>query len=223
MDSIRNTLQPVTRALPKPVFKAGVALLGTECYKTLVLDIKPEASPECVKLAASKILGIGIIAGSSVVKVPQILKLINSQSASGVSFSSYLLETASFIVTLAYSARSGFPFNTYGEIALVALQNVAVCILVLKYQGQTTAIAALVAGLAVTIATLFSESIIDMKTMGYAQAGAGLLGLGSKLPQIWTIYQQGGTGQLSAFAVSLPIIPDLAQLIPNPPLRSSII
>ena len=204
MDTVRSTLQPITRALPTPIFKTGVALLGTECYKTLILDIKPESSPECVKLAVSKTLGIGIIAGSSVVKVPQILKLINSQSASGVSFSSYLLETASFIVTLAYSARSGFPFNTYGEIALVALQNVAVCGLVLKYQGQTAAIAALFAGLAVAVGTLFSESVLDMKTLGYAQAGAGILGLGSKVPQIWTIYQQGGTGQLSAFAVSSP-------------------
>jgi len=37
--------------------------------------------------------------------------------------------------------------------------------------------------------------------MGMLQAGAGLLGVGSKLPQIWAIWSQGGTGQLSAFAV----------------------
>jgi mannose-P-dolichol utilization defect protein 1 len=28
------------------------------------------------------------------------------------------------------------------------------------------------------------------------------MSVASKLPQIWTVYQQGGTGQLSAFAVS---------------------
>jgi mannose-P-dolichol utilization defect protein 1 len=39
--------------------------------------------------------------------------------------------------------------------------------------------------------------------MGLLQAGAGALGVASKLPQIITVWQQGGTGQLSAFAVSL--------------------
>jgi len=33
------------------------------------------------------------------------------------------------------------------------------------------------------------------------QAGAGVLSVASKLPQILTVYRQGGTGQLSAFAV----------------------
>jgi len=41
-----------------------------------------------------------------------------------------------------------------------------------------------------------------MDTLKYLQAGAGVLGVASKLPQILAVYQQGGTGQLSAFAVS---------------------
>ncbi|KAG9728383.1 hypothetical protein KCU73_g12385, partial [Aureobasidium melanogenum] len=44
-------------------------------------------------------------------------------------------------------------------------------------------------------------NLIDMKTMSLLQAGAGALGVASKLPQIITVWQQGGTGQLSAFAV----------------------
>jgi mannose-P-dolichol utilization defect protein 1 len=35
------------------------------------------------------------------------------------------------------------------------------------------------------------------------QAGAGVIGVASKLPQIFTIWQEGGTGQLSSFAVSI--------------------
>jgi len=33
------------------------------------------------------------------------------------------------------------------------------------------------------------------------QAGAGVLGAASKGPQIWEVWRNGGTGQLSAFAV----------------------
>ena len=202
METVRSTLQPITRSLPAPLFKAGVALLGTDCYKTLVLDIKPESSPECVKHAISKLLGVGIVAASSVVKIPQILKLLQSQSATGISFLANFLETATFVVTLIYDARNEFPFSTYGEIALITVQNIAICLLVLKYQGQTAAAGALVVGLATAVWVLQNDSLVDMKTLAYIQTSAGILGVGSKLPQIWTIWQQGGTGQLSAFAVS---------------------
>ena len=41
--------------------------------------------------------------------------------------------------------------------------------------------------------------------MGSLMAGAGTLGVVSKLPQIWTVWKEGGTGQLSAFAVGFPV------------------
>ena len=205
METVRTALQPVTRSLPAPLFKAGVNLLGADCYKTLILDIKPEDSPECVKLATSKVLGIGIITGAATVKIPQILKLLNSQSASGISFLSNLLETAAFVVTLIYNARNEFPFSTYGETALITAQNVVICLLVLKYQGQTAAAAALVAILAASAWTLQNDSVVSMQNLAHAQVGASILGVASKLPQILTIWQQGGTGQLSAFAVSARI------------------
>src|SRR5438477_13031228 len=110
MDNVRSVVQPVTQNLPAPIRDLGVSLLGESCYKTLILDIDP-SSIECVKLAVSKGLGIGIIGASATVKVPQILKLIKSQSPAGVSFLSYLLETAAFLINLAYNYRSGFPFT----------------------------------------------------------------------------------------------------------------
>ncbi|KAL9102804.1 MAG: hypothetical protein Q9163_002082 [Psora crenata] len=200
MDTIRTTLQPLTHSLPSPLFKLGLSLLGPDCYKSLVLDINLEDAT-CVKLATSKVLGVGIIAGSSVVKIPQILKLLNSQSAAGVSFLSYFLETAAFVVTLAYSARSGYPFSTYGETALIAAQNIVICLLVLRYKGQTAAAGVFLAGLLGTGWALQDEKVVDMGMLGWAQAGAGVLGVASKVPQIWTIWREGGTGQLSAFAV----------------------
>lgn len=200
MDTLRSTLQPITRALPFPIFRFGVDQLGSECYKSLVLDINLNDT-KCIKLATSKALGIAIIAGSAVVKIPQILKLLNSQSASGVSFLSNFLETTAFVITLAYNARNGFPFSTYGEVALVTAQNVVICLLVLKYRNQTAAAGALLGGLLTAGWALQNEAVVDQKMLGYAQMGAGILGVGSKLPQILAIWQQGGTGQLSAFAV----------------------
>jgi mannose-P-dolichol utilization defect protein 1 len=203
MDSLRSALQPITHSLPAPIHDLGVSILGEACYKTLLLDIDVTAT-ECVKLAVSKGLGIGIIGASSIVKVPQIIKLMSSKSAEGVSFLSYFLETAAYLISLAYNYRQGFPFSTYGETCFILVQNVAISVLVLNYSGKKSAAALFVAQLAASAAGLFSQDLIPMKTLSYLQAGAGVLGVASKLPQILAIWQEGGTGQLSAFAVSIP-------------------
>ena len=200
MDALRTTLQPVTHALPAPIRDLGLSLLGPFCYKTLILDIDPSNTP-CLKLAFSKALGLAIVAGSSIVKIPQILKLLQTKSSSGISFLSYALETVAFVITLAYSARSGFPFSTYGETALIAVQNVVISLLVLRYSGREALAAVFVAALAVGGWALQDEKVVDMGLLRTLQAGGAVLAVGSKVPQIAAIWQQGGTGQLSAFAV----------------------
>ncbi|KAG5799051.1 hypothetical protein H9Q69_001881 [Fusarium xylarioides] len=200
MDALKSAITPITHNLPAPIRDLGVSIIGETCYKSLLLDVNIEDA-DCIKFAVSKALGIGIIAASSIVKVPQILKLLNSKSAEGVSFLSYLLETASYIISLAYNFRNGFPFSTYGETALIVGQNVIISVLVLNYSGRASLAAVFVAALAGTVATLFAENVVDAQTLSYLQAGAGVLSVASKLPQILTIFQQGGTGQLSAFAV----------------------
>lgn len=200
MDALRRALQPITHNLPKPISDLGISIIGETCYRSLLLDVNL-ADTECLKLAISKGLGIGIITVSSIVKVPQIIKLVKSRSASGISFLSYLLETSAYLIGLAYNFRQGFPFSTYGETSLIMLQNVVIAVLVLHYSGKQSAAAAFVAGLAAAAVALFSENVVDMKMLSYLQAGAGVLGVASKVPQILAVWQEGGTGQLSAFAV----------------------
>lgn len=200
--SLRSILQPLTHNLPPPIKNTATQLLGESCYRSLVHNVNL-TDTTCLKLALSKSLGIVIVGASGIVKVPQILKLLNSQSAEGISFLSYLLETSSYLISLAYNVRNQFPFSTYGEVALVAIQNVAISVLVLQYSGRAPAAAMFVAGLAGAGYAMYNESIVPMSTMQVLQAGAGILSVASKLPQIVTIFQEGGTGQLSAFAVSV--------------------
>ncbi|PSN63170.1 mannose-P-dolichol utilization defect 1 protein [Corynespora cassiicola Philippines] len=222
MEALRSTLQPITHNLPAPIVETGRSLLGPFCYKTLIVDIDPLASPDCVKLAISKGLGIGIIGASSIVKIPQLVKLLNAQSADGISFLAYLLESGSYLISLSYNVRNGFPFSTYGEQALILAQNVAIASLVLKYSGRQAGIAVWVAGLLAAGTALFKAELVDLNMLAWLQAGAGLMGVASKVPQIVTIWQQGGTGQLSAFAVinyllgSLSRIFTTLQEVPDP-------
>lgn len=200
MDALRSAIQPITHNLPAPIRDLGVSIIGEKCYKALLWDIDVE-NTECLKYAISKGLGIGIVGASSIVKVPQIVKLVKSRSASGVSFLSYLLETSSYLISLAYNVRKGFPFSTFGETAMVLGQNVIITVLVLNYSGKASAAALFVAALAASVVTLFSEQLLDMQQLSYLQVGAGALGVASKVPQIVAILQEGGTGQLSAYTV----------------------
>ncbi|KAM3540412.1 hypothetical protein ARSEF1564_006648 [Beauveria bassiana] len=200
MDALRSALQPITHNLPGPIRDLGVSIVGEECYKAILLDIDLE-NTACLKLGVSKGLGIGIIGASSIVKVPQILKLVSARSADGVSFLSYVLETSAYLITLAYNFRNGFPFSTYGETALILAQNVVISVLLLNYSNRAALAAVFVAVLAAAAGALFTDGVLDLKLLSYLQAGAGVLGVASKLPQILAIAQQGGTGQLSAFTV----------------------
>lgn len=207
MDTLRSVIQPMTHNLPAPMAEAGRNLLTPFCYKALIMDVDPFTHQECLKLAVSKALGIGIISASAIVKVPQLIKLLQSRSSAGISFLSYLLESAAYLISLAYNVRLGFPFSTYGETSLILIQNIAIAAAVLHFRGQPAGAALWVAGLAAAGYALFASSgiggaeLINMKQLAMLQAGAGVLGVASKVPQILTIFQEGSTGQLSAFAV----------------------
>ena len=209
---LKPYLLPLTTNLPTPINEAIISLLGSPCHSALLLDLDITSHPECLSLAISKVLGIAIITTASIVKVPQILKLITSGSAQGVSLTSYLLESTSFLITLAYNIRNGFPFSTYGETALILAQDVVITCLILVYSAKPKAgstfphgqfrATTFVAGIASAIyALIVSDTLVSTQQMQTLQASAGVLSIASKLPPIITVYQQGGTGQLSAFAV----------------------
>ncbi|KAJ5156672.1 hypothetical protein N7492_009475 [Penicillium capsulatum] len=213
VDPLQPYLHQIVKVIPEPVHDAVVSLIGAPCHSALLLDLSLTKDPACTSLAISKALGLAIVGASAVVKVPQILKLINSRSSAGVSFVSYALETASLLITLSYGVRNQFPFTTYGESALIAVQDVAVGVLVLTFAGRSAAAATFVAVVAASVyALLFDQTLVDAQTMAYLQAGAGALGIASKAPQIYTIWSEGGTGQLSAFAVFNYLVGSLSRI-----------
>lgn len=205
LDPVITTLRPhflpYTTSLPPTLRDPLISLLGSHCYQTLIHDLSP--TPACATLLLSKALGVAIITVSSIVKLPQLLKLLSSRSATGLSFSAYALETAAYGISLAYGARSGFPFSTYGESALIAAQNVGIAALILHLGGRGAGAAAWLAAVASAGYALADQRVVGMEMLGRLMAGAGVLGVASKVPQIWTIWKNGGTGQLSSFAVGL--------------------
>ncbi|KAJ6629480.1 hypothetical protein B0H10DRAFT_1987364 [Mycena sp. CBHHK59/15] len=191
----------ITRSLPWFIRDLGVSIVGKECYTSLIenLDI---ADVKCIKYSISKGLGIGIVLGGSVMKVPQLMLIVKAHSARGLSLPAYILESLSYAITLEYAYRNEFPFSTYGENLFLTIQNVLITLLIILYAPRATnktanaAIAALgmlAVGLAVSLVPLPLLAALQLTTLP--------LSLFSKLPQIRQNHRAQSTGQLSAFAV----------------------
>lgn len=91
-------------------------------------------STHCIRLSISKGLGLGIVVFGSIIKFPQILKIIRGASARGISFSMYALEVLAYTISLAYAVRKRIPFSTYGENASLTVQSKSLVISVDAYE-----------------------------------------------------------------------------------------
>ncbi|KIK54640.1 hypothetical protein GYMLUDRAFT_48553 [Collybiopsis luxurians FD-317 M1] len=214
METVAEKLTIITKNLPRPIRDLGVSLLDEKCYTKLIeqLDF---SDIKCVKLALSKGLGIAIVVGGSIVKVPQIAVILRTQDSTGLSLPSYVLETLSYLITLFYSYRNSFPFSTYGENFFLGIQDIVVSILTIVYgyspnpSRRTGDTGLLTAFFVASISTLYS---LSLESLAYLQFATLPLSLFSKLPQITANHQAKSTGQLSTFAVVSQILGCVARL-----------
>lgn len=142
---------------------------------------------------------------------------------------SYLLDTASLLIVVAYNARQHFPFSTYGENAFLVIQNVVIVyvrkaveaiiigcltdlchdlliasLLVIAYSrtsGKAIKAATFMSAIGASAYALSNSELVNIDFLRTLLAASIPLSLSSKVPQIAKIYSQGSTGQLSAFLV----------------------
>ncbi|OCT59635.1 hypothetical protein XELAEV_18001057mg [Xenopus laevis] len=165
----------------------------------------------CLKLALSKALGFGIIAGSVMVKLPQIVKLVRAGSAEGLSFKSILLEMLALTGTMVYSITHGFPFSTWGEVLFLMLQTLTIGFLI-QHLGGSTAMGFLFLGGFFSLLAISLSPVVPMAMITAMQATNVPAIVISRLIQATTNYRNGHTGQLSAITVGLLFLGSLARI-----------
>ncbi|KAF9171206.1 hypothetical protein BGX21_004386 [Mortierella sp. AD011] len=191
----------------------AVAIIGETCYSSLIEDFNYHDVP-CIKYAISKGLGFGIVAGGSIVKVPQIIKIVKARSAQGVSLTSYLLETLACVIGLSYNFRKGYSLSTYGETFFVTIQNLIILGLILHYSGKNTSAFVILSSFLffgsllvrttefMTVdGTVVTTAFVSQGVLAVMQATTIPINLISKVPQIVENHKNKSTGQLSAFTV----------------------
>ncbi|EIW71052.1 hypothetical protein TREMEDRAFT_73172 [Tremella mesenterica DSM 1558] len=230
MSTFHTAVTTITQNIPLFIRQPAEALIGQRCYSILVYDFDI-THVECLKYALSKGLGLGIVLGGAIVKIPQIITIVSTSSARGLSLSAYILETASYAISLAYASRAAFPFSTYGENFFLTIQNVIITLLILYFSPSKGvanspkrplnhtrprgglrrvfpgAVVAAVLGL-----FLWSEQLCPAPLLSLLQAATLPLSLLSKAPQIMSNHAARSTGNLSAFAVFNALLGCLARL-----------
>ncbi|XP_054741921.1 mannose-P-dolichol utilization defect 1 protein homolog [Anastrepha obliqua] len=184
--------------------------LNEECIETYLIyhDFFDGA---CFKSLLSKCLGYGIIAGSILVKVPQVLKLLNNKSGEGINLISVLLDLIGITSHMSYNYVKGYPFSAWGDSTFLALQTAVIAALVLYY-GGSKALSLIFCFTYALIVYLLNCGFTPINVLLVAQAFNIPISLLAKLSQAWTNYKNASTGQLSAATVFLLFAGSLARI-----------
>lgn len=93
----------------------------------------------------SKALGSTVVAASSVVKVPQIKKILNPPTlaakvavSKGLSLEGVSLECIAQLIHVVYNSQNNNPFVNYGETLFLGIQNVAIILLIAYYNARAS-------------------------------------------------------------------------------------
>ena len=165
----------------------------------------------CFKALLSKGLGLAIIAGSLLVKVPQVLKILKNKSGEGINLISVLLDLTAITFHMAYSYVNGFPFSSWGDNTFLAFQTAAIAALVFFFNGAKAKALGFIL-FYVTFVYVLCSGITPFKVLVTVQSCNIPILLVGKLSQAWTNYKNGSTGQLSAATVFLLFAGSLARI-----------
>ncbi|GAA0139997.1 hypothetical protein LIER_01428 [Lithospermum erythrorhizon] len=152
---------------------------------------------DCLLPLISKLLGYCIVAASTTVKLPQILKIVKNSSIRGLSVVAFELEVVGYTIALAYCLHKGLPFSAYGELAFLLVQAI-ILVAVIYYFSQPLGMgtwmrALLFCGVAPTILA----GQIDPILFEALYASQHAIFFFARVPQIWENFKNKSTGELS--------------------------
>lgn len=184
-------------------------LYPTKCCHDLLIEYTLES--HCLQTVFVKTLGYGIIFGSTIVKLPQIIILLSAKSGVGVSLFSVLLELVALTFTSSYSLANSFPISAWGEALFLMLMTSLVAFLILLYDKSAKHAYTFVFTYTVLAYILMSGLVPGRILWGLQVLNVPLV-ISSKLVQAWTNFKNGHTGNLSAITVGLVFLGCVARI-----------
>lgn len=135
-------------------------------------------------------LGVGILAGACITKLPQVLAIVRSRSVEGISMLSIEMELYCNLVHVCYGWFNSLAVTAYGEAGVILLQNLA--LLGFIYLLKRASILRPVAMLTVAALVLFPVALeqLSAATMTTLYDMNSTIFVASKLPQIRKAFQE---------------------------------
>lgn len=109
-----------------------LGLLTPKCFNAFFAQ-RDFTNVECIKAVVSKALSYGIIMGSLILKLPQILKIIAAKDVTGLTSSAFYMEVVLYLSSTIYNLLRGYPLTTWGENLVILAQNIVLVLLLWAY------------------------------------------------------------------------------------------
>ncbi|RNF06579.1 putative SNF2 DNA repair protein [Trypanosoma conorhini] len=165
-----------------------------------------------VRYFVAYVLPYGVVFGSVLLKVPQIVKILQHRSAVGISFTSLCFDTTAFVITTSWGIAQALNFKDYGENMLI-LVEVAFLLLLVGYLQHTMSRALLVFTLEAVSLVAMSSGFLPRVFHEWLFSIQILFGISSRVPQILMNYRNQSTGHLSFLTFWLAMCGGISRLL----------
>eukprot|EP00921_Rhytidocystis_pertsovi_P011543 GHVQ01018659.1.p1 GENE.GHVQ01018659.1~~GHVQ01018659.1.p1 ORF type:complete len:251 (+),score=27.01 GHVQ01018659.1:190-942(+) len=214
---------------------AMMGLLSQHCYATLTTDNMFDHT--CIHELIMNALSWCIIIGATVVKLPQIIKIISAGNVAGLSETSFVIEVFAGFFFIGYNVLGGYPFSAWGDVAFVGVQSMILVMLYWQFShpmckdpltGLSSPSNRFTFRLAYCAVFLFTMTIIFggccprwvVPLLGLVPVPCSIA---ARVPQIYQNIKQQHTGQLSLLTMSMMLGGNLARLATVISLRDPIL
>lgn len=181
-----------------------MALLGID-FACALESLRDGGVPDrdCVLSLLSKLVGYCLIAASTTVKLPQILKILKNRSARGLSILSFELDVVGYTIALAYCLHKGLHFSAYGELVFLLIQSIILVAVIYYYSQPLGAKTWTKTLLYFALAPTILSGKVDPVLFEALYACQHAIFFCARVPQIWKNFTTKSTGQLSFLTASM--------------------
>ena len=187
--------------------------LDAKCFEELFVKFD-FSNTSCITLMISKGLGVLILAGSVLLKLPQIINIYGTKDVEGLNPTSFYTEVPLVITNVVYNVLQKNPFSSYGENVFILVQNLVLVFMLWIYMSPKSrpSMISMVGILAFFAAVAFGSLQLPPSLWSFLPLSNLPLLLISRIPQIIQNFKQGSTGQLSGITTFLTFAGSLARV-----------
>ncbi|KAG7351072.1 PQ loop repeat domain containing protein [Nitzschia inconspicua] len=172
---------------------------------------------ECFKQLLSKCLGLAIIGGSMLNKLPIMINMWGSQSASGISRNSLYGEAVVYANGSLYGYLLQYPFSSYGENVSLLCQNIVLIGMAWGFSKKTPTPISIQEQLLVVMGFV----VYILAVLSYIPESYRYMLMSSTWPvmlyargtQVWETFRVQHTGNLSIVTTSMNLVGSLIRIL----------